>query len=104
MIKVGQIYKQAFGSRQFLITRLNSEFVYYRTTFNDSAVRGIEAAWNLVLFENAIRSNNLILKSEPAEAAVNVSCKHEFKSYVGLLEQFDYCIHCDVKQKDKGAA
>lgn len=26
-------------------------------------------------------------------------CQHEWKSYMGLSEQFSYCIHCDEKRK-----
>jgi hypothetical protein len=26
-------------------------------------------------------------------------CNHEWKHYIGLSEQFDYCVHCDEKRK-----
>ena len=26
-------------------------------------------------------------------------CKHEWKMYTGLSEQFEYCVHCDEKRK-----
>ena len=25
-------------------------------------------------------------------------CKHEFKQYIGMVETFEYCIHCDTKK------
>lgn len=28
-------------------------------------------------------------------------CKHQWKSYVGLNEAFDYCAICDVKKDDR---
>jgi hypothetical protein len=27
------------------------------------------------------------------------TCNHEWKHYIGLSEQFDYCVHCDEKRK-----
>ena len=29
------------------------------------------------------------------------NCKHQWKSYVGLNEAFDYCAICDIKKDDK---
>jgi hypothetical protein len=26
-------------------------------------------------------------------------CPHEFKRYVGFSESYDYCVHCDKKEK-----
>jgi len=30
--------------------------------------------------------------------AAMAACQHTFKTYVGLSEKFDYCIHCDTKR------
>lgn len=28
----------------------------------------------------------------------NKTCTHEFKQYIGMKEQFDYCVKCDFKR------
>jgi len=58
----------------------------------------IEKGWQKVAeaFNKAKVSEKML--GECPVVAKN-SCNHEWKDYLGLSEQFTYCVHCDEKRK-----
>lgn len=43
-------------------------------------------------------ANKFLPPISPLEDASKKICTHEWKQYTGLIDQFDYCIHCDEKR------
>lgn len=44
-------------------------------------------------------NNNDLRRHAPQieHSKINI-CKHEFRLYIGIVETFNYCIHCDAKE------
>ena len=50
-------------------------------------------------YNRPIIGNVMFEKDDDQE---DTSCKHVWKSYIGLKESFDYCIKCDEKKENDG--
>jgi len=49
--------------------------------------------------ERSIESSLGIGPAVRCPVAAQNSCDHEWKDYLGLSEQFTYCVHCDEKRR-----
>jgi hypothetical protein len=66
-------------------------------TLSPSVVRKVEKALNVNLTS---RSETVIIKRDEEKCPVSGS-EHSFTPYTGLIQSFEFCVHCD-KKRNKG--
>lgn len=89
MVKHGQVYK-VMNDSEIKITGVEWGYVIY------SVKNGGTSYIREKDFETAIKQGRVKLITDSG-------CSHVFKQYTGIIETYNYCIHCDYKQGMKEA-
>jgi len=99
MLKLGETYVSNDGREFFFIVDVVNDMVKFKHRVKDNLYWRDERA-GLNAFEMCILDGTISLQGEPIKLmkAGSEYCKHDFQSYTGIIETYEYCLLCDAKR------
>lgn len=95
MFKVGDTVRVVYSSAM-----LPTTYEGVITEINQGTIEvKLDHGGFLYLSEKDMIANGSVIMSTNSESSLPKACIHEFITYVGLTDTYDYCKKCDYKEK-----